>query len=442
MEWNKLLTPYRLGYSKQNHNPNRNEFQKDFDRIIFSTYFRRLNGKTQVFPFPETDIIHTRLTHSLEAASVGRSLGTIVGNELHKKNDNIQGWELGAICSVACLAHDIGNPPFGHSGEDAIAEYYDSQRGKEIIEMLTKKQQEDFLKLEGNAMGFHILTHSNEKKTQQTGGYGLTYPSLAAFIKYPRPSLIRKQNKILSSEKKPGLFQCDLKNYKKITDGLKIPQKEEGDRWYRYPLAFLTEAADDICYTIMDLEDGFNHGLVSYNQTYNWLMEICNTKSGDTSTNSLNIINNKKETIGYLRAKAINSLVNQISKVFLENEDKILNCKFDSNLTDLIESSYLLKEIIELSINKIYTHKPVIQIEAAGFKVLPGLLDTFLYALKYKEKASSKMVLKLIPEEYKFDFYTESYKAIMSITSYVAGMTDTFAVDTYRNLRGIELPNY
>ncbi len=442
MEWNRLLTPYRLGYSKKGHNPDRNEFQKDFDRIIFSTNFRRLNGKTQVFPFPETDIIHTRLTHSLEAASVGRSLGTIVGNELHKKNKNIQGWELGAICSVACLAHDIGNPPFGHSGEDAIAEYYHSQRGEEIIENLSNKEKEDFLKLEGNAMGFHILTHSNEQKTQQTGGYGLTYPSLAAFIKYPRPSLIKKQNKKLSSEKKPGLFQCDLENYKKIADGLKIPQKEEGDRWHRYPLAFLTEAADDICYTIMDLEDGFNHGLVSYDQTYDWLMEICNATNGETSTNSLGIINNKKETIGYLRAKAINSLVHQIARVFLDNEDKILNCTFDSNLADLIDSSYLLKEIIKLSVDKIYSHKPVIQIEAAGFKVLPGLLDTFLYALKDKEKASSKMVLKLIPEEYKFKFHQEPYKAIMSITTYVAGMTDTFAVDTYRNLRGIELPNY
>lgn len=442
MEWKKLLIPYRLGYSKKNHNPNRNEFQKDFDRIIFSTNFRRLNGKTQVFPFPETDIIHTRLTHSLEAASVGRSLGTIVGNKLHKKHKNIQGWELGTICSAACLAHDIGNPPFGHSGENAIAEYFHSERGQELIKRLSKKEKEDFLTFEGNAMGFHILTHSNEKKTQQTGGYGLTYPSLAAFIKYPRPSLINNPTKKRSSEKKPGLFQCDIKNYKKIAEGLEIPLKIEGDRWHRYPLAFLTEAADDICYTIMDLEDGYKHGLVSYKQTFDWLMEICNAQSGKTTTNSINTIIDKRETIGYLRAKAINSLVHQIAKVFLENEGKILKGAFDSNISDLIESNYLLDEIITLSMNKIYSHKPVIQIEAAGFKVLPGLLDTFLYALKDKEKASSKMVLQLIPEEYKFNYNQEPYKAIMSITSYVAGMTDTFAVDIYRNLRGIELPNY
>ena len=441
MEWNKLLIPYRLGYSKNNHNPDRTEFQKDFDRIIFSTNFRRLNGKTQVFPFPETDIIHTRLTHSLEAASVGRSLGTIVGNKLHKKDKSIQGWELGAVCSVACLAHDIGNPPFGHSGEDAIAEYFNSRKGKKITEILPEKEKEDFRNFEGNAMGFHMLTHSNNKKTQQKGGYGLTYPTLAAFIKYPRPSIIKKPRKS-ASEKKPGLFQCDIKNYKKIVEGLEIPPKKEGDRWYRYPLAFLTEAADDICYTIMDLEDGYNHGLVSFEKSYNFLLAICNAKSGETSTGSLKSINDKREIIAYLRAKAINSLVHQIAKVFLEKEAEFLDGKLDIRVTDLIESSHLLNEIIELSREKIYAHKPVIQIEAAGFKVLPGLMDTFLYALKDKEKASSKMVLKLIPEEYIFDFYKEPYKSIMSITTYVASMTDTFAVDMYRNLKGIELPNY
>lgn len=441
MEWNQLLTSYRLGYSKIDHNPDRTEFQKDFDRIIFSSNFRRLNGKTQVFPFPETDIIHTRLTHSLEAASVGRSLGTIVGNKLNQKNNSLQGWQLGAVCSVACLAHDIGNPPFGHSGEDAIAEYFTGSRGQEIIDNLSDAEKEDFQNFEGNAMGFHMLTDSNEKKTKQTGGYGLTYPTLAAFTKYPRPSII-KNNKKLASEKKPGLFQCDLENYRKVAEGLGIPYKEEGDRWHRYPLAFLTEAADDICYTIMDLEDGFKHGLVSYEQTYDWLSSICQAESGKTSTNSLSIVKDKRETISYLRAKAINSLVNQIAETFLENEDKILNGELDIALTDLIESSYLLDKIIKLSFDKIYSHKPVIQIEAAGFKVLPGLLDTFLYALRDKDKASSEMVLKLIPYEFKFDFDKDPYKAIMSITSYVAGMTDTYAVDTYRNLRGIELPNY
>ncbi|MFW6306555.1 MAG: dGTP triphosphohydrolase [Bacillota bacterium] len=440
MKWEELLMPYRLGYAKSNPNPNRTEFQKDFDRIIFSTNFRRLNGKTQVFPFPETDIIHTRLTHSLEASSVGRSLGTIVGNKLNKKDKSIRGWEFGNVCSVACLAHDIGNPPFGHSGEDAIAEYYNSERGENILEVLTEKEKEDFRQFEGNSMGFHILTYSNQK-TGYSGGYGLTYPSLAAFIKYPRASLIKNKNNV-ASEKKPGLFQCDIENYRKIAKGLNIPCKEDGDKWYRHPLAFLTEAADDICYTIMDLEDGFKHGLVSYKKTYKWLKNIANADSGETKTKSLNNIKNKRDKISYLRAKAINSLIHQIANVFIEKEKEILEGNFDKPITKVIESSKLLSDILDTSIKNIYSHNPVIQVEAAGFKVLPGLLDNFLYALKNDEKSSSKMILKLIPEEFKYKYHQNPYKAIMNITTYVAGMTDTFAVDTFRNLQGIELPNY
>ncbi|MFW6035367.1 MAG: dGTP triphosphohydrolase [Halothermotrichaceae bacterium] len=216
MEWNKLLVPYRAGDNKVSHNPNRSQFQKDFDRIIFSTNFRRLNGKTQVFPFPETDIIHTRLTHSLEAASVGKSLGTIVGNKLNHKNKSIKGWELGAICNAACLAHDIGNPPFSHSGEDAIAEYFNSTRGREFLEVLKPAEKEDFLRFDGNAMGFHILTYSNQKKTSVKGGYGLTFPTLAAFTKYPTPAGIIAKSSNKSDKKKPGIFQCDLTAEKQL----------------------------------------------------------------------------------------------------------------------------------------------------------------------------------------------------------------------------------
>lgn len=198
MEWGKLLMPYRLGCPKErcSHCPDRSEFQRDFDRIIFSTAFRRLNGKTQVFPLPETDVIHTRLTHSLETASVGRSLGTIVGNELNEKDSSILGWQLGSVVYAACLAHDIGNPPFGHSGENAIAEFFNSERGDEIIKDINLDEKADFLNFEGNAMGFHILTNSNPNKTSVPGGYGLTYPTLAAFTKYPRPVNIYNQKKV------------------------------------------------------------------------------------------------------------------------------------------------------------------------------------------------------------------------------------------------------
>ncbi|AHF09269.1 MULTISPECIES: dGTP triphosphohydrolase [Dehalobacter] len=443
MEWGKLLMPYRLGCPKEKcaHSPDRNEFLRDFDRIIFSAAFRRLNGKTQVFPFPETDVIHTRLTHSLEAASVGRSLGTIVGNELSKKDPTIQQLQFGSVVCAACLAHDIGNPPLGHSGEKAISEFFNSERGDEIMKGINPNERADFQNFEGNAMGFHILTYSNPQKTNVAGGHGLTYPTLAAFTKYPRPINIYNEKKV-ASEKKAGLFQCDVNVFSEIAKDLDINIKEDGGRWYRYPLAFLTEAADDICYGVIDLEDGYKHGLISFEEASSLFIEVCKASSGDTDINNLTNILNERERIGYLRAKAVNSLIYQVTDVFIKNERDILSGKLDKQICKLIESNEVMEKIGQISSAKIYSHLPVIQIEAAGFEVLPGLLDIFLSALKENTKESSKKILQLIPEEYKFDFDKQPYDAILSITSYIAGMTDTFAVDTYRNLRGIKLPNY
>lgn len=265
MNWSSLLKCCRLGCLDKEipRDLDRSEFQRDFDRIIFSTEFRRLHGKTQVFPFPESDSIHTRLTHSLETSCVGRSLGTIVGNRLKKPHLNdAQGWELGEIVRVACLAHDIGNPPFGHSGEEAIREFFRGGHGKGILEKLPEARHADFTHFDGNAMGFHILTYSNCKIKSVKGGYALTYPALAAFVKYPRPAFVDSATKENTnepahgkgkpgkpaSEKKPGLFQCDLENFEMIAQKLGIPPKHKPNMWFRHPLAFLTEAADDICY--------------------------------------------------------------------------------------------------------------------------------------------------------------------------------------------------
>ena len=445
MEWDKLLTPYRLGCPKELEppDPNRNEFQRDYDRIIFSTAFRRLHGKTQVFPFPESDLIHTRLTHSLECASVGRSLGIFVENGLRAKYKEFKGSHLGDIVSAACLAHDIGNPPLGHSGEKAISEFFSSECGEKLISALSPDEQADFTNFEGNSMGFHVLTYSSPKITKAPGGLGLSYPVLASFVKYPRPSIILVENeKDLVSEKKPGILKFDIDTYVEIAEELGIPFKKYKDRWYRHPLAFLTEAADDICYGIMDLEDGYKYKLLDYDTVSDLMINICNAESGDTQINDLDNIIDLKNRIGFLRAKAINSLIQQVAKVFMNYEEDILDGKMEKPLCELIESASIMKKINNVSISKIYAYKSVLQIEAAGFQVLPGLLDTFLSAVVYSEKSSSKKVLQLIPEEYKGDSNTNLYEKVVLITSYVAGMTDTFAVDTYRNLRGINLPNY
>lgn len=447
MEWKQLLKSNRLGCPKEDHRgikPCRSESERDFDRIIFSSAFRRLNGKTQVFPFPNTDLIHTRLTHSLETASVGRSLGTIVQDKI-----NLEGFNLGSIVSAACLAHDIGNPPFGHSGEKAISTFFKSERGCEILlksgSELTEPEIADFQEFEGNAMGFHVLTYSNPKKDRTQGGLRLTHPTLAAFSKYPRPSKIEDQSEGVS-EHKPGIFQSDLECFSEIAKELGMVEKN--GRWFRHPLAFLTEAADDICYTIMDFEDGYKNGLISFDLASKRLKAICDTEIYKDDILKVKTIIDKREKIGFLRAKAIDSLIHQAADVFMENEKEILAGEFDKSLLGNIKTQKAICKINKMTKKDIYTYKPVIQVEAAGYKVLPGLLETFLNEIIKNRKNSKKgkkeesKILELIPKEYKFDFKNDTYNAIMGITMYISGMTDHYAVDIYRNLQGIQLPNY
>jgi len=441
MEWDQLLKSNRLGCPKEDHqdlNRCRSESERDFDRIIFSSAFRRLSGKTQVFPFPNTDLIHTRMTHSLETASVGRSLGAMVQDKMESKGVTFN-VNLGSIVAAACLAHDIGNPPFGHSGEKAIASFFknDHGPGPEILKELNKSQIADFQEFEGNAMGFHVLTYSNPKKEIAKGGLRLTHPTLAAFVKYPRPSKIEDKSEGIS-EDKPGIFQSDLKSFSEI--GQELGLVEKNGRWFRHPLAFLTEAADDICYTIMDFEDGYKNGLVSYEEVSNNFEEICSFTKDREDLYNKNKIFDKREQVGFLRSKAINSLIHQVADVFCDNEKNIRETKFDNSLIENIKARSIVYKIKEISRENIYKYKPVIQVEAAGYKVLPGLLETFLNAIK--EKNGNDKILQLVPDEFKFDYDTETYNAIMGITMYVSGMTDHYAVDTYRNLQGIELPNY
>lgn len=439
MKWEELLKSHRLGcnFDASKEDINRSEFLRDYDRIIFSPAFRRLHGKTQVFPFPETDIIHTRLTHSLETCSVGRSLGTIVGNSLRLEKYNI-----GSLVSAACIAHDIGNPPLGHSGENAIAEFFTGEFGQEVLNGLSIEQKEDFVKFDGNAMGFYLLTNSNPNITKVEGGLGLTYPTLAAFTKYPRPAYFDSNTNSRVSEKKPGLFSCSLHVFEQIANELGIPQKTKGNCWYRHPLAFLTEAADDICNCIIDLEDGYKHKLVSYEETHELLTSIINACPDKGNCNNIDKIIDKRNKISYLRAKAINSLIYQSIDVFKKNEQEILNGVFDQPLILSVKSKDIVRIINDISKKKIYSYDPVIQTEAAGFEVLPGLLETFFLALLDNKKSSSKKILSLVPKDLLLDNKEQKYTSIMNIVGYVAGMTDSYAVNLYRMIKGIQLPNF
>ena len=449
MEWKQLLTDSRLGEKNQPKSKiqdGRSEFQKDFDRIVFSPAFRRLQDKTQVFPLPESDFVHTRLTHSLEVSCVGRSLGNLVGETVIKRNPLLNNrftkFHFGEIVAAACLAHDIGNPPFGHSGEDAIAEYFRSGNGQKFKSKIKdEKKWTDLLKYEGNAQGFRIITKLQNPKVK--GGLSLTYSTLAAITKYPRESLVNNQSKSLQNKayRKYGFFQSEKNLFKEVATatGLNCIKSEKIFWWCRHPLAFLVEAADDVCYRVMDLEDGFRLGFVSFNETEEMLRPL-------TSKQSLKDYRDKdeKDRIGYLRAVAISELVNELANVFLDEEKNILSGKFESDLISEIKRSNALKRIKDISIEKIYKSRSVVEREVAGYEVLGGLLDTFInsYNEAYEKKISSKnrSVFALLPGRIGEDIPNDLYLRLLRIIDFVSGMTDSFAVSLFRKIKGISLP--
>jgi dGTPase len=449
LEWEKLLTDSRLGEktrSKQKLQDGRSEFQKDFDRIVFSPAFRRLQDKTQVFPLPESDFVHTRLTHSLEVSCVGRSLGNLVGETIIKRNPSLSNhftkFHFGEVVAAACLAHDIGNPPFGHSGEDAIAEYFRSGNGQKFKSKIRdKKKWTDLIKYEGNAQGFRIITKLQNPKVK--GGLNLTYSTLAAITKYPRESLINSQNNSLQNKayRKYGFFQAEKDIFKEVAEAAGLDCVKSGKTfwWCRHPLTFLVEAADDICYRVMDLEDGFRLGLISFKETEELLRPLVSEQGLKDYRDK-----DEKDRIGYLRAVAINELVNELAKVFMDEEKNILSGKFENEIISEIKRANALKKIKDISIAKIYKSRSVVEREVAGYEVLGGLLDTFInsYNEEYEKKFSSKnkSVFALLPGRIGDDIPDDLYLRLLRIIDFVSGMTDSFAVSLFRKIKGISLP--
>ena len=456
MDWDKLFSSKRLGgFSKSPDSrpgkatEGRSEFQKDFDRVVFSTEFRRLQNKTQVVPLPENDFVHTRLTHSLEASCVGRSLGKIVGDRVIRSNETyftelgVTASDFEAVVAAACLAHDIGNPPFGHSGEEAISEYFRSQKAVKFLDGLSEKQIADLQNFEGNAAGFRLLTYTSPSHSEINFGLGLTFATLGAFTKYPKESLPVLQESRNASEKKYGFFQSEQEVFKEIAAELGLLLKADGADygWHRHPLAFLVEAADDICYSIVDLEDGYKLGRVGFRTTEDFLLAIIGKSFTKLESNYKKIID-EKEKIGFLRALAINKLIWQCADLFSENAAGILSGSFDSHMTDGIPATPTLVEIERLSVKDIYKAQPIIEIEIAGFEVLAGLLDVFLNAIFNTESKYFQMVCQLLPDKC-FDkdrkVFTDRYLNIIAVIDFVAGLTDNSAIGLYKKIKGISL---
>jgi dGTPase len=440
MDWTKLLSRQRLGRRDSGSMHARSPFQRDYDRIVFSSAFRRLQDKTQVFPLAESDYVRTRLTHSIEVSCVGRSLGTLVGTELLKTHHvtGITAQDVGNIVAAASLAHDIGNPPFGHSGEDAIRHWFET-RGKQYLSDLKPAEKEDFLKFEGNAQGFRVLTRLQNPHNR--GGLQLTYAVLGAFSKYPRQSIVPgMQGSKDVSEKKFGFFSVDYSSFREIAEGLGLTAKG-ANAWSRHPLAFLTEAADDICYRIVDFEDGFRLGRVSFSEVEQPLTEIAFENAGRESQSRYRRVSDERAKIEMLRALAINTLVHAAVEVFLKHSNKILDGQFGNSLLSRVPYRKQIKVIEKLSHEKVYATQPVAQIETAGFEVLGGLLERIVPVLTRDTKklsSAEQKLLQVIPPQFRNGPRNNS--GLHNATDFVAGMTDSYAVTLYRRLRGIELP--
>ena len=441
MEWSQLLSSQRYGQPQHVSDQSRSAFEQDYDRIIFSHPFRRLQDKTQVHPLPEHDFVHTRLTHSLEVSSVGRSLGKRVGEIILQRRPELKAdfslFDFGAIVAAASLAHDLGNPPFGHAGEDAISDFFAHHpTGQSFKNHVNEAEWCDLVKFEGNAQGFRILN-----KNQY--GLKLTYATLGAFTKYPCPSLFPGRDKSKRSQKKFGFFQTEQGVFTEIAQRLQLIQQHETS-WNRHPLAFLVEAADDICYSIIDLEDGCSLGLVGYEDAKALFINVLSKSK--TKLGKLDHLTSQAEKIGFLRALAIGDLMDECSMLFLDHESDILNGKFDQALADHCTSKEALKQIIRVSEEKIYRARKVVEIEAAGHEVLPGLLEEFTTAGMYLlEKRSSRKysnLQKLLPVEIESALQTEPanyYRMLRYCVDFISGLTDRHALYLYRKIKGISL---
>lgn len=440
MNWEKLIIP--VGFHASESGQQRSQFEKDYDRIIFSSPFRNLQAKTQVFPLPEQDFVHTRLTHSLEVSSVGRSLGKSAGSFLLEKypelkNRHLQPFDIGGIVAAAALAHDIGNPPFGHAGEEAISDFFRFHPvGQRWKNQCSQQEWEDLTHFEGNAQGFRMLM-------DRDNGIYISPPTLAAFTKYPRPSWASAKDQKRRSQKKFGFFTSNLADYSELMQMMDIPLLVP-NCWIRHPLAFLVEAADDICYSIIDLEDGCTMGLVSLEETIGLLAAIIGDRF---SAQKLEKYPANRQKLAILRAMAISQLIEETDKVFQEKEPLLLQGDFDQALMDCIPSAKALGTINALSVAKIYRSQPVLEKEAAGYQVLEGLLETFGEALYHyhflRERFSgqNKSILRLLPDQSALLNPQSAYSSLRRLMDFVSGMTDKYALSLYRRVKGISLPN-
>jgi dGTPase len=435
MDWKHLLSTKRTGAEVNPVHHDRTQFQSDYDRLIFSSPFRRMQDKTQVFPLPGSVFVHNRLTHSLEVASVGRSLGNnvsrflleIYGDELSLAH------ELGSVVAAACLAHDMGNPPFGHSGEKAISDFFRHGGGQSLKEMIDNEAVwGDFVDFEGNANALRVLTHKFTGR--RSGGFALTYTSVASVVKYPYAS--GKQ-----SLKKYGFFQSEKGIFLSIASQLGLKELSPGV-FARHPLVYLVEVADDICYQLMDIEDAHKLGILSTRETRDLFMAFYDPEADIEQINRIEKVccevTDMNEQIGYLRAGVIGKLVGACTDIFIRHHDQILEGTFSGGLTDQLSGSMdkAMKECMRVGLERIYRHPSVVEIEIAGFKILGTLLDEFIKAVLAPKLYYSRLLLPFIPDQYRVPDDSPVHFRVQTVIDFISGMTDVYALDLFRKIQG------
>lgn len=444
MQWDNLLSTKRLGLETLmgQEDPTRTPFQRDYDRLIFASPFRRLQNKTQVFPLPGNVFVHNRLTHSLEVASVGRSLGNLVAGKLHKAGfleNPFLLQEIGSVVGAAALGHDLGNPPFGHSGEKAIQKFFSEDEGKQYVGALTIEEWQDMIKFEGNANAFRLLTH--QFKGRRAGGFNLTYATLATIVKYPCEAM-EGNNKAYVNQKKFGFFQSEKADFENITKELGLTTTQTNPFiTCRHPLVYLVEAADDICYQVIDLEDAHRLGILVTPTAKEYLLNFFVENEKKEIESVFQTVYDANEQIAYLRARVIGKLTKTCADIFWENHYAILEGNFNNSLTDLLPEplNEAMEAIKSMSVPTIYNHRSVNEVELAGYHVLGGLLAEFIPAILEESTDYHKKLLQLMPAQYTPQTHS-AYHKIQSVIDFVSGMTDTYALELFRRIRGISLP--
>ena len=444
MDWKQLISNKRLGQEHRHveRHDDRTEFKRDYDRLIFSAPFRRLQNKTQVFPLPGSVFVHNRLTHSLEVASVGMSLGNDVSRLLMKdRRPELRGTlfeEIGQIVATACLAHDLGNPPFGHSGEKAIQTFFTEGAGRTLQAKVSPAFWSDITHFEGNANAFRLLTH--QFNGRRSGGFVMTYSTIASIVKYPYSSMAP------SKKGKFGFFDSEKEIYQRLADEMGIfctSKPGEPLRYVRHPLVYLVEAADDICYEIMDLEDAHKVKILSYDQVSKLFLDFFDEETQARIKQRIidEQLTDENEMVVYLRACVIGKLENECVKTFVDHEEEILNGTFEGSLIDHIspQQCEAYKRCAKLSVQKIYKSRPVLDVELSGYQIMATLMDKMTEAVMNPERYYSQQLIDRVSSQY--DINADDLETrLMAIIDYISGMTDVYALDVYQKINGISLP--